>query len=174
MPRKAKAFICSHFPFQVTVGKQRQFPIRSPCCTYSVPTLCPQRCLSSARAYSEISRCPFRHDTAFDKVCNTALKRALALFSNFSFSCGLEEIWIYRFLKTHTYMCTHAHMHKHTISLHSTRMQLKNCSLHRETGTFGRCSRFRTTWLCHLDWLVLPITTKAYCRPGLKSRASSL
>lgn len=109
MPRKIKAFICSHFPFQVTVGKQRQFLTRSPCCTYSVSTLCPQRCLSSAGAYSEISRCCFRHDTAFDKVCNTALKRALALFSNFSFSCDLEEIWIYRFLKTHTHTCAHMH-----------------------------------------------------------------
>lgn len=107
MPRKTKAFICSHFSFQVTVGKQRQFPIRSPCCTYSVPTLCPQRCLSAARAHAEINRCPFRHDTAFDKVCKTTLKRALALFSYLSFSYDLDEIWIHRFLKTHTCMCTH-------------------------------------------------------------------
>lgn len=102
--QKSKS-ICSHFSFQVTVGKQRQFPIRSPCCTYSVPTVHPQRCLSSARAHAEISRCTFQRDTAFDKVCNTTLKRALALFSYLSFSYDLDEIWIYRFLKTHT--CTH-------------------------------------------------------------------
>lgn len=64
--------------------------------------LSPQRCLSSARAHAEISRCTFQHDTAFDKVCNTTLKRALALFSNLSFSYDLDEIWIYRFLKTRT------------------------------------------------------------------------
>lgn len=114
--------------------------------------LSPQRCLSSARAHAEISRCTFQHDTAFDKVCNTTLKRALALFSNLSFSYDLDEIWIYRFLKTRTR--THAHMHKHTVSSHSTWMQLKNWSLHRETGTFGRCSVFRATWLCHLDDLL--------------------
>lgn len=140
MPRKTKAFICSHFSFQVTVGKQRQFPIRIPCCTYSVPM-----------------------------VCGVSPKMFVLCYLSFSYD--LEEIWIHRFLKRHTCMCTHAQTHS---ILTLNWMQLKNCSLHRETDTFGRCSMFRTVWLCHLVWLVVPITTKAYCRIGLKSRASSL
>lgn len=170
MPRKTKAFVCSHFSFQVTDGKQRQFPIRSPCCTFSVPIVCPQRCLSSARAHAEISRCTFQHDTAFDKVCNTTLKRALALFSYLRFSYDLDEIWIYRFLKTHT--CTNTHTWTNTQCPYTqleSGWRTEAC-----IGTFGKCFMLRASWLCHLDWLVVPITTKAYCRPGLKSRASSL